>query len=138
MAVAVVLMVGCSAQQDEVESVDLAASEEAVDVVAATYGIDAEAVTVTWVTSPMAADDGTPVRGKAYGCDLYVSWWNSSWTSGYSADGPAVSSTALAHEMAHCALSLEGDSDHDHKRVEWWGANGRVAQATRQLTIAGM
>lgn len=137
MAVAM-LTAACDAAVDPMDSVTLQYSGDAVAVVAGVYGMPADAVDVTWVTSPMTDSDGRAVDGMAYGCDVYVSWWSARWTSGRAVDGPAISSTALAHEMAHCALSLAGDSDHDHTRSDWWGAGGRVANANAALVATGL
>lgn len=128
----------CVEGGEAMEEVSLSYSSDAVAVVAGRYNMDPAVVNVTWVTSALFADDGRAVDGVAYGCELIVQWWSARWTSGRSVDGPAISSTALAHEMAHCALHLRGDSDHDHKLVEWWGAGGKVEQARAALARSGL
>jgi hypothetical protein len=132
------VLAACSAVDHEIETVDLSASAAAIEIVADIYQVDVDGVDVAWVTSPMRSVDGTPVRGIANGCDILVQWWSSEWSSGFAADGPAISSTALAHEIAHCALSRSGDSDHGHARIEWWGAGGLVDKANGALRRCGI
>lgn len=112
----------------------------AVAVVAHSYGIPCGDVqAVHWVIGGIEDGHGIPVAGATIDCNSWIAWWGASVTSGASADGPAISYTSFAHEVAHCALQrLTGDPDPTHSRVAWWGTGGLVAQATGALITAGM
>lgn len=121
-------------------------SGQAVGVVADAYGIDPREPKVRWIVQddPILTEHGGPALGVTHDC---VSWvW---WPPLYGPD-PATSTefghTAMAHEMAHCALWLYGyaDGDSDHSDVEWWGRpdermiGGLVGVAMRALQDGGL
>lgn len=123
----------------ELPSVDVRHSDEAVAIAAGELGLDLDAIgEVTWVVGGIRKPSGEPVAGVQIECDVWIAWWGASNTSGASSDGPAISHTSLAHELAHCALWLQGESDPDHARIEWWGPGGRVVRANDALIAAGL
>lgn len=99
---------------------------QAIRIVADVYGIDAREPEVRWIVQDetLLGPNGRPALGVTHGCTSWV-WW----PPPYGPD-PATSTqfghTAMAHEMAHCALWLYGyaDGDDDHSDVEWWGGPG--------------
>lgn len=119
---------------------------QAVGIVADVFGIDARTPEIRWVVQddPIRTDYGGQALGITHDC---VSWvW---WPPLYGPD-PITSTefgrTAMAHEMAHCALWLYGydDGDADHSDVEWWGRpdegmiGGLVGVAMRALQDGGL
>lgn len=114
-------------------------SAAAIQVVADVYGIDSAEVTVHWVEADtLKLKQGVLALGITWACESWVAW-----KSGHPAIDPTASSviygnTAMAHEVAHCALYLiEGDADSDHLRKDWWSAGGKVEQARAALNRAG-
>lgn len=146
MVLAVALVAGCSDpvrsledQLDGMAAVDLSHAGDAEAVVETTLGMPAGSARVRWVVGVMPqASAGETINGAAIDCDVWVSWFGSRWTSGASSDGPAISFTAFAHEMAHCALWLQGDADAGHSRPGWWEPDGRVEQANAALSMSGL
>ena len=143
LVVLVVTLVGCAvdgyrSELERLPTVTVTHGAEAVAIVAHSMGIDAEALGVAWVVGGMRDPHGEPIAGVAIGCDLWIAWWSSRDTSGASADGPAISFTALAHEVAHCALWLADADDPGHARADWWGAGGMVEQANAELMAIGL
>lgn len=145
MLMCAVLVTGCAvgddyrAELEALPSVDVSHGAEATAIVARELAIDPAAIgSVTWIIGGMRRPNGEPIAGAAIGCDLWVAWWGAWDTSGASSDGPAISYTALAHEVAHCALWLQGDEDATHARADWWGVGGRVERANAALADAGL
>jgi hypothetical protein len=105
-------------------------NDEAVAVVADFYGISATDIRVAWVADTVIAGpedaqilDGVGILDNAPVCDIWVHWSRSGHTT---LDAVEVNTdfwtTALAHEISHCALKrLTGNSDGDHKDHAWWG-----------------
>lgn len=138
-------LLGCVGDRDDyraeleaLPSVEVTHGAEAVALVARAMGVDASLISVTWVVGGMHRPSGEPIAGAAIGCDLWIEWWGERWTSGASADGPAISFTALAHEIAHCALWFGGDEDPEHSRAGWWGGGGMVEMAGVALVQLGL
>lgn len=145
MILVAVLVAGCAtddgyrAELDALPSVEITHGAQASEILAREFGIDPAAIgSVTWVVGGMRRPTGESIAGVAIGCDLWISWWGGRSTSGASSDGPAISFTALAHEVAHCALWLRGEDDPEHDRADWWGAEGRVERANAALAAQGM
>ena len=101
-----------------------AEAELAVEIVADFYGVDHD-YDVWW--SDLA--DGYP-RGVSQ-LHSNCCWSRVGW------DGElAMSETALAHEMGHCALWAEGyGAGH---RTDYYGPGGLVEQANEALRAAGL
>lgn len=140
-----ILLSGCGLTQSEYEQYVRALptqervhNDEAVAIVADVYGIHADVANINWVTEPLyLTDHKTIVQGVSFLCDSWVYW---------SPDRPTsietsmdFSNTAMAHEMAHCALyTLTGNADNGHKQEKWWSDGGLVAQARSALNDNGM
>ena len=140
-------MVGCSGGDDRslesrldgMTTVTLRHSEGASRIVETSFGMPSQSARTRWVVGQMPPTrDGATINGAAIECDIWISWFGDQWKSGASDDGPAISASAFAHEMAHCALWLAGDADADHARGDWWGAGGRVEMANASLASAGL
>lgn len=138
-----VLMVGCvgsgdyGVELDELNTVTLLHTADAVAVVSGVYGVELNP-DVSWVVEGMRDESGNPVGGVHIDGRIWVEWWDATRTSGASADGPAISHTAFAHELAHVAMWLAGTPDPGHTDQAWWGAHGKVAQARAALVAAGL
>jgi hypothetical protein len=130
---------GYRATLDSLPSVGVTYSERAVSIVAESMGINRGDITsITWVVGGVHDEHGNGVGGVSIGCDVWVAWIIPQWTSGASADGPAISHSNMAHEVAHCALGLLGDRDGEHMKSEWWAGGGRVAMANLSLVGVGL
>lgn len=135
---------GCSASDyrcllDHLQTINLTHGRDAIAVASSFYGFGAPCAIVTWVIDPLPpAPNGENVDGVNISCSIWVEWWGPQWTSGASADGPAISFTSFPHEMAHCALDLLGTPDPHHTRADWWGSGGKVSQAFNALRAAGL
>lgn len=145
MLAALVTLVGCGvddgyrASLESLPTVEVAHGAEAIAVAARAMNLDPATVgAVSWVVGGMRRPSGEPIAGAAIGCDLWIEWWGAWDTSGASKDGPAISYTALAHEIAHCALWMQGDEDASHERPDWWGTGGMVERANAALVDAGL
>jgi hypothetical protein len=140
------LLIGCSssgrsleAQLDGMTTVTLRHADGAMRIVEGAFAMPSESAQVRWVVGQMPeTPEGATINGAAIECDIWVSWFGDQWRSGASDEGPAISSSAFAHEMAHCALWMQGDADSRHSRSDWWGPNGRVAGADAALVAAGL
>lgn len=119
-------------------------NQEAIDIVADVYGIERTRPEVFWTPENIYGPSGDLALGITVGCDSWV-WWPSRvheepWSS------TTFAPTALAHEIAHCAIWLthDGYQDADHTDVEWWGPRGgdlyggRVGEANAALAAAGL
>ena len=142
---ALVMLVGCGVDDEyrvsleSLPTIEVAHGAETIAVVSRAMNLDPATVgQVSWVVGGMHRPSGEPIAGAAIGCDLWIEWWGAWDTSGASKDGPAISYTALAHEIAHCALWLQGDEDASHARSEWWGSGGTVERANAVLIDAGL
>ena len=118
---------------------------EAVAIVSEVYGIDYRIPEVRWIVQDdfILTEDGGDALGVTHDC---VSWVL--WPPLYGPDprdSRVFGHTAMAHEMAHCALWLyRGDGDDDHSDVAWWGARdegmlgGLVGVAMNALVDRGL
>lgn len=127
------LFLSACVETESHDFVELELSDDAARVVADVYGMSPQQARVSW-----SLDMPNGVAGMATGCNITVLWWSPQWTTGAAADGPAISSTAFAHEMAHCALHLQGVRDQHHERAEWWAADGMVSRANAELRRHGI
>lgn len=119
-------------------TVSLQHQDQAINIVSEQMGVDPSLLSINWVVAPIH-NEQEAVDGVAIDCDLWVLWWSASWLSGASADGPAISSTALTHEIAHCALWLQtGNPDEEHTEQAWWGRGGKVELANKILAKSGL
>lgn len=125
---------------DTLPTVELTHTDDAISVVAKTMGISAQDVSsVHWVVAEInkPGDTEESAGGVTLQCNIWVQWINPEWKSGSSLDGPSISSSKFAHEMAHCALWLTtGDGDAGHTNQAWWGDAGMVNKATHDLEAA--
>lgn len=119
---------------------------EAVAIVSRVYGIDYKIPEIRWIVQDefIEDEDGGDLLGITYDC---VSWvlWRPKVDGPNPKDSLRFGRTALAHEMAHCALWLyRGDVDGDHSDVEWWGTKdqnpwgGLVRVAMDELIDKGL
>lgn len=146
IVIAVILLAGCESEPTyltelrQMPTVRLTHETEAIAIVSVSYGIDAGQPLIHWTLEPLPQTAaGEFAAGVTFECESWVSWWSDYSLSGASKDGPTISATALAHEMAHCALYLlYGDGDSKHTNKIWWGANGMVELGNNALLQAGL
>lgn len=145
----VLMVVGCAAQSIDSDYIrglrasppaQVAGEPDALAVIAAVYGIDSSQPEIHWVEGDRMADPaGAPVTGITFECESWVLWWHPGSLSGDPNGDRALSPTALAHEVAHCAnYLLHGDIDAGHTNARWWGDGGFVDQARDRLLAAGL
>lgn len=135
---------GCAYRDylDSLPVTERARTGEAVAIVAEVYGIDYRAPEIKWIVQdePLISEDGNPALGVSNQCTCWV-WWPPS-LGPDPESSPAFGATALAHEIAHCALWLyRSDPDPDHSDDEWWGPDGEsglVAIANDELMERGL
>lgn len=93
---------------DGLPTVYLTHQTQALGIVASVFQIPPSYISgVYFVPRPTTILDqnGLGVSGVAYLSSVWVSWTGAQWTSGASADGPAISSTDFAYEVGRVACS---------------------------------
>jgi hypothetical protein len=143
-------LVGCASASDSdaladrslveaLPEVERVHSDAAVDVVVEFYGMGGAAPVVHWVEQVIELGGGVTALGVAFeGCEVWVYYASPRPDIISTSDSPVFGSTALAHELAHCALEAAvGDPDSDHERADWWLAGGMVDGARGALHAAG-
>jgi len=93
---------------DSLPTVTLRYQQQALQIVAQVYGVPASYIySVHFVPRPtiLLGLDGHGVGGEAYLSTVWISWTGAQWTSGASADGPAISGTDFAYEVGRVVYS---------------------------------
>ncbi len=149
LSVVVSALVGCAADPssdaagdralvEDLPEVERVHSDEAVDVVVAFYGMSGPAPVVHWVERPIELRGGAALGVAFEDCEVWVVYASPRPDIISTSDSPVFGATALAHELAHCALeAATGDPDSDHGRADWWLAGGMVDGARGALRASG-